>query len=143
MVELSPEQAVQRARLEESQLNALQQQANQITNMIAELRATKAVLDNMPDGANNTLIPLGSGVFIEGSVTSTKTLIDVGLGNILEKNPADIIKSLEEREKALEEALKRIADDAQALGQDLGTLRSKLSDFARKQQAGPDVPVIG
>ncbi len=143
MVELSPEQAVQRAQLEEAQLKSLQQQATQISNMIAELRATKVVLSNMPDGANNTLIPLGSGVFIEGSVTSTKTLMDVGAGNILEKDPKDIIKSLEGREKELEEALKSIGTNAQALGQDLGALRSKLNAFARKQQAGPDVPVIG
>lgn len=142
MVELTPEQAVQRAKFEEAQLQSLQQQANSIYQMLAEIKVTKQLIQNLPE-QGNTMFPAGSGVFVEGQVSGTKTLMDIGAGNVVEKSPKEIIKALEEREKELEEALKKVSGDAQAIGGDLEVLRTKISDYVRKQQSEPSVPVIG
>ena len=143
MVELTPEQAVQRAKMEEQQLQALQQQGTQILQLIQEARATKQMLEDLKGFESTSMFPIGSGVFVEGKLSGGKFMMDVGAGNIIEASIEDITKVLEKREKDLNNTLKKIGVDAQEVGEDLEALRMKINDYVRKKQSENDIPVIG
>jgi prefoldin alpha subunit len=142
MVELTPQQAVERARAEELQLQSMQQQANSILQMVAENKMTRNLLKSLSKGEDNVLIPVGSGVFIEGKATGSRTLMEVGMGNVAERNPEEIIKTLEEREKEMESALKQLSGEAQSIDHDLGLLRGKITDFISRQQKAASKPGV-
>lgn len=112
----------------QSGVHALQEREEMVLRDIEELKRTKSAIDEL-DGIKtaNAYIPLGSGNFVEGTVSSVKNiLIGVGSGVAVKKSKEDALKHLDERIKESEKAIIEIGERGEMLLRQLSKLQAEL-----------------
>ncbi|MFH1200438.1 MAG: prefoldin subunit alpha [Candidatus Micrarchaeota archaeon] len=116
------------ARVYQSQLAQMRQQAGSAQNAIFELDSAVAGINALADAKKDTLMGIGAGVFARATVTGTeKVLVEVGAGVFVEKPAAAAAELLESRKKNLESALKKLAESADAVNRRLSLVEEKAS----------------
>ena len=94
----------------QQQLEELRNQATLLQGRMAELESTRIALEdlgNVKDGTE-TFVPLGSGLFANGTVTKGDLLVDIGAGVMG-------IRTLKEANEVLEKHRKEVDDFAEKL----------------------------
>jgi len=95
-------------------LEELREQAVVIEKRFIEIEATGQVLDDIKKlkEANDILIPLGSGCYGHGKITDVNnTLIDVGAGVFMNKNPEEAKIFLEKKKAEIDKIAKNIQNE--------------------------------
>ncbi len=136
MVELTERQAIARLQQNEARLGQLQAQLDSIARAIDELRLTRATLKNMPEGEASGLLPLG-GVMIPVKTLPDKVKVNVGAKVVIEQTRGEAIKTLEKREAALTEALRKTREAGGEIAAESLQIQKKLEERRR-----PSVPVV-
>ena len=98
------QESVMKMRYIEQQVTSLQQQAQDSQRAMIEFATSINALKEIKKitGDNESLVPLGAGVFIDASVKKQDSvLMDIGSGAIVEKTVDEAMKTLEKREEAM------------------------------------------
>jgi prefoldin alpha subunit len=98
-------------QLLQSQLEQLKQQMVILENRLLEIEsARQAIHDLKPSSTDkDTIIPLGSGFYVQGKIEGGKILSDIGAGILSEKNNTAAVGLLEEKKDELE----KLKDDTE------------------------------
>ncbi len=113
----------------EKQMESMRQQGTMIEQRLMEIETSKAALreiDNLKPG-NETLIPLGSGLYTRATITDKQVMTEVGAGIMKEKSSKQAIAFLEERKGDVEKVGKQ-------LGGEMERIADKLQDMAPELQ---------
>lgn len=98
---ISNELQVQQAKGE-----AIRQQIQAMQGSILEVSAASEALKNLQKAKGDTLVPLGAGVFMScPKPNPDKVVVSIGAGVMVQKNPDDTVKMLEERQNRMSEAI--------------------------------------
>lgn len=101
----------------EASLKTLQERAQFIAQRMEELQRTMLAMEDLSNTKpNNSYIPLGSGIFVQGNIEKTDDLIvNIGAGVVMKKKKEEAKKMLEEKITLYEEDLKKISNNAQTI----------------------------
>jgi len=144
MVELSAGEAIAKIKMDESQLNVLQQQMVELMGLIEETKKALVTLKALPKEETAAGIPIGGGIILPGKLVTEKTVkVNLGAGVIIEKMPEEAISTLEKRVKNLEIEFRKIQESGQVLSNEAVKLKNRLSEYIRKNDAPDNMPVIG
>ena len=104
MTENDVQQKVMLYQLLLAQLEELKKQAESIQARYMELEASRLALEDIKKAkeGSETLIPLGSGIFIDGKIKKGDVLMNVGAGVLARRPIADVSKDLETKKEELE-----------------------------------------
>ena len=99
-------------QLLQNQMEQLKQQLLLLENRMLEIESAKQAIDELkPSGSEkDTIVPLGSGFYIQGKVMGGKILSDIGAGILSERNNREANLLLEERRKEIE----KLREDTEA-----------------------------
>ena len=88
------------------QLEEMRKHATIIQSRFIEIEATRQAVQDLKNVkvGSEALMPLGSGLFMNGAVGKGDFLMDVGAGVMSEKSPAEVLEHLESRKIELEKA---------------------------------------
>ena len=120
------------------QLASIDMQIQYLQAAVADYHKAKITVEqlNKTKGADDILVPVGLGVFINASTKDTsKILVDIGAGIVAEKTVDDAIKKIDGRIEALQENQKKLLSMAQQLqteAADLSNKTQKLVDETRE-----------
>jgi len=113
----------------EQQIGQLQQQAQVLQHQLHELSALKETIGQISQVKENTetLIPLGSGVYVKGEITNTKDLLmNVGANTITEKSAKDSEKIVEEQIAHVQGLLEQLSGDLEQATTTAQKLQSEI-----------------
>lgn len=117
----------------ESNLKMLQERAEMVNQRLDDFQKTKEALEALettkPD---KTLIPLGSGNFVMGSIDNTKDII-VSVGNdiAIKKDRKGALEILSKKMTEAENALNDITKKSQAVLQGLEEIQQELEEMQK------------
>ena len=120
------------------QLASIDMQIQYLQAAVADYHKAKITVEqlNKTKGADDILVPVGLGVFINASTKDTsKVLVDIGAGIVAEKTVDDAIKKIDGRIEALQENQKKLLSMAQQLqteAVELSNKTQKLVDETRE-----------
>jgi len=119
------------------QLEVYREQMVQLEREMAEIESTKQTVGDLKNikKENSVMIPLGSGLFIEGTITKTKNiLMSPGANMMVEKNFESALDGLSEKEKQIEKASRRLQDESGKVAEQLNALTPELEKLVRESQ---------
>ncbi len=117
------------AKYLEQQMTAFQNEINRLRNMANETRRTISALEDLKQfkGKQNSIVPLGAGVFLHSTVDLTKpTLVDMGAGVVVEKEIDEAISILRERLKNIDENVKVLTANLSKMSKQYNSILMKL-----------------
>jgi prefoldin alpha subunit len=97
----------------------LQQQLEMLHHQLGELENVKEGIVGIKDvGSEETLIPLGAGVFVKGTISDNKTLLmNVGAGVVVEKEVGSAQAKVEEQVAELQKIGSQMREEFNQLQQ--------------------------
>ncbi len=116
----------------ESEIKALEEQRLQAETLKSDLTKTGATLRGLkdPDNEQEILIPIGSGVYIQGKITNwQKILVNVGAGTIVPKSLDDAIKLVEEQTTNYQKLIQEISSEIQKKVNEIQAVQAKLQEL--------------
>lgn len=121
----------QHSRTLELYLNEIIGREVTVTKLIEEARLASYALQNIPAGQENeTLMPIGIGVFIKANVHSLDTLlVNVGAGITLEKTRADTLNYIESRMKEFEIAINQLTNQKRQITTQLEQIQIQVNSM--------------
>jgi prefoldin alpha subunit len=117
----------------ESNLKALQEKADEISQRVDELQITRTAIEELKDlKPTNALIPLGSGNFVSGRIENTEeVLVGIGGGIAIKKKREDAITVLDDTLKELEKTLEDIKNQIMDTALKLEKLQEELEKLQK------------
>ena len=121
----------QHSRTLELYLNEIIGREVTVTKLIEEARLASYALENIPTGQDNeTLMPIGIGVFIKANINSPDTLlVNVGAGVTLEKTREDTLNYIESRIKEFEIAANQLINQKKQITSQLEQIQIQLNSM--------------
>ena len=110
------------------QMAYIDMQIQYLQAAVADYHKAKITVEqlNKTKGADDILVPVGLGVFINASTKDTsKVLVDIGAGIVAEKTVDDAIEKIDGRIEALQENQKKLLSMAQQLQTEAAELSNK------------------
>jgi len=123
-------------KLYEAYLNDILARENTITRLREEGRlAIEAIKDISGQEVVQTLMPIGIGVFMQTSASSSnKLLISIGAGVAVEKSKDDAVAYIESRLKEMEVAVRSMMSQKQEIVTRMEQMRAELNAMLQKMQ---------
>lgn len=117
----------------ESNLKALQEKADELSQRIEEAQSTKTAIEELKQiKPSNALIPLGSGNFVSGKIENTEeVLIGIGSGIAIKKKREDAIIVLDNTLKELEKNLDDVRSQIMSIALQLEKLQEELEKLQK------------
>lgn len=112
-----------------SQIEQVQQSVVNLENHLIELKSLELSLKEMKgvEEGKEILIPMGSGIFMQGSLGSSKKIImNVGSGVCVEKNLDDSISVVGDQIKEVENAAVQMIAGLEEMSEKRESLRKEL-----------------
>jgi prefoldin alpha subunit len=121
----------------EKHLETLKQQGTLIETRLVEIETTRAAIDeiNKLKDDNETLVPLGSGLYVKGRIIHKEILTELGASVMLKKSLTEVIDFLDDKRKELEKVAKQIEEQAnEVIGKmnDIGPEIQRMAAQVRK-----------
>jgi len=113
------------------QLDSINMQIQFVQAAISDYLKAKVTVDQLTkiEDGTDILIPISPDIFVNASAKNTsKTLVGVGAGVIIEKTTDEAIKKLDDRIKSLQESQKKLLSMAQQI-------ESEAIELSNKTQA--------
>ena len=117
----------------DTNLKMLQERAEIINQKLEEFYRSKEAMEGLKNTKpNKTLIPLGSGNFIFGSIENCEdVIVEAGGGVAIKKNREDAIKILEGKIKELENSLGEIIKQSSAFVLQIEKVQQEIEDIQK------------
>jgi prefoldin alpha subunit len=119
-----------------NQAEAATQQMEIVVKTLMEMSTTKEALleiAKLPEGTE-TLVPLGSGVYVQARVTNTRrAFMGLGAETVVEKDFSDCVKILEEQILKVEEAHGKLSETVGEINETLKVLVPELESAFSKE----------
>ena len=133
-VSMSEEQAQQflyQMQMLESFAASLEQKQEAIVAYLREAMASIDSIKNISQGQQiESLVPMGLGTFVKANISGTsKVLIDIGAGIVVEKDHTSAINHLESRIKELQVALNETATQKHETMMRLEHLKEEMNNM--------------
>ncbi|HDN17649.1 prefoldin subunit alpha [Candidatus Bathyarchaeota archaeon ex4484_205] len=131
------QQAYVELRLLENLAEDYKTRVQLVNSTLNELQTTKSALTNLSQSEEETpiLVNLGGGVYASAKLSnSSKILVDVGTGVIVEKDYESVIQLLDKRIKELEDARETLQNQLETILAKISESRVKLSQMAAKER---------
>jgi len=112
------------------QLEALDMQMQMLQSALAEHQSAHLTVDQLQtnQGKTDILIPTGGGVYINGTLGTTSTmLVNIGSCYLMEKTPTEALAKIDEH-------IKRIQDNQERLYQLATRLQNEAEELSQKTQ---------
>lgn len=119
------------------QLSSLEDQFNILQNAIMEQTKAKTTIDNLSKLKNDmdVIMPIGGGAFINATAKKTsKVLLEVGDGIIIEKEAKEAIEKINNRIEELQKTEERISSIVQQLQTEAENATIKAQELIGKQK---------
>ena len=112
----------------EANLKILQDRTEKLNEKMEEFQSTRMAIEELKETKpNEALIPLGSGIFIEGSVEKSENLIvDIGSGVVLKKSREETTEIIENKIKELEKDIKNVTEQSMSIILRLEKIREEV-----------------
>ena len=120
------------------QLESLDVQLQMLQSALAEYQRARLTVDQLQTNTGKTdiLIPAGGGMFLNGSLAATSTmLVSIGAGYVMEKAPQDAIAKIDDHMKRIQENQERLyqlATRLQSEAEELSQKTQQMMDAAQK-----------
>ena len=117
-------------QLLENQLQQITQQLGIIEQHINELMMVEEGLDNLKDvkNGNELLIPLGSGIFINGNIeSSNEILLNVGAGVVVKKSREEVKSIVTKQLESTKEVFVNLENEASNILERQAILKEELN----------------
>ncbi|MBA3749914.1 MAG: prefoldin subunit alpha, partial [Nitrosopumilus sp.] len=117
MTEHSVNEMIQESKLLESYYNDIVSKESMLHRLLEESHNSFEAIKNLSEDSDTlSLIPLGIGVFVKGSISPiNKVLVNVGGGVVIEKKKADAFNFIEQRIKEFETAAQQLYSQKQQI----------------------------
>ncbi len=121
-------------QLMEKQLETLGQHSAMVESRMAEIDTTISAVSEIKGLGkdNETLVPLGSGLYIKARVMGDSVLAELGAGVMKEKDFSDSVSFLMERKTELEKVSKQISEQITDITKGLNELGPELQSMASR-----------
>lgn len=125
---------VQHSRTLELYLNEVLERETTVTKLIEEARLASYALQNISmDKENETLMPIGVGVYLKTNIPSIdKLLVNVGAGVTIEKTREDTLHYIESRIKEFEIGLNQLRDQKNQITSQLEQIQQQVNSMLRQ-----------
>lgn len=122
---------VQHSRTLELYLNEVLEREATVTKLIEEARLASYALQNISmDKENETLMPIGVGVYLKTNIPSIdKLLVNVGAGVAIEKTREDTLNYIESRIKEFEIGLNQLRDQKKQITSQLEQIQQQVNSM--------------
>jgi len=112
----------------ENGLHALREKEGELVRVIEDLNRTKEAIEALENyNGDGTLIPLGSGNFVQGKIEDANNiLVGVGAGVAVKKSRSEAIEHVQVRINEIESSLKAIAKQNEEMVNKMISLREEL-----------------
>ncbi|MBL7051643.1 MAG: prefoldin subunit alpha [Nanoarchaeota archaeon] len=104
----------------------LEQQMMQLDQQLQELTSVRDSIEEISQGAEGQemLIPLGAGVFVQGTLKDCKTVkMNVGAGAVVEKSFLDAKRLVEEQIESLENIREQMTKEGSNISQNMEVMQ--------------------
>lgn len=142
MVELTPEEAIALLRTDEEKMRALEGQIQQLMVALNEIKLSKASLELIPKDPENSLVPIGAGVFLPVKAGTETVNVEVGAGVVLEETIEEAQALLDKREEDVNKNITEVNNELEKTVNRAQKLSDKIRQHMQRRPQG-DVPVIG
>lgn len=125
-------QMQQYAQQLESEIKVLEEQRIQAETLKNDLTKTGATLRGLkdPDNDQEAMIPIGSGVYIQGKITNwQKILVNVGAGTIVPKSLDEAIKLVDEQVTNYQKLVQEITTEIQRKVNEIQAIQARLQEL--------------
>lgn len=123
-------------QLMEKQLETLAQHQSMIDMRLTEAETTRSAIDELEKvgSGNETLVPIGTGLYAKASVTGKTLLAELG-ANVMKANSFHEARGfLDRRKKELDKAGKQIEEQVKDITEKLNELGPELQKMASQAQ---------
>ena len=123
-------------QLMEKQLETLNQHKSMVEARLVEIDTTASAIDEIKslDKDNETLVPLGSGLYIKAKLMGDTVLTELGASVMKEKGFPSASAFLKSRRGELEKASKQIDDQISEISKSLNELGPELQRMSAQIQ---------
>ncbi len=124
-------------QLLQQHLETLKQQAVLLQNRFMELEVTKQAVDDIKKikQVNDTLIPLGSGVYVHGKINDIKkVLVDVGAGVMMNKDIDASLAVIEDKRAEVEKLLESLQGEVNEVVQKINQIGAQLQAMMQQEK---------
>jgi prefoldin alpha subunit len=135
-VEQSINVMVQQSRMFEAYMNDVMTRQVTVTRLMGEARLASTTIQNITSESEvESLMPLGSGVYVKTMVPPIKKLmVNLGAGVAVEKSREDALNYVESRIKEYEVAARQLEAQRQELAMRMDQLQSQINQMIRAAQ---------
>ena len=119
------------------QVNQMQQQLQALDNQLSMLEKTRENIAGIKEISQNSkaFIPLGQGVFVEGSVSDNENLlVNVGADTIVKKSTAESKEIVEKQIAEVNSMIRQMEDYLQKASFQAQLLEGELQELASKEK---------
>jgi prefoldin alpha subunit len=119
------------------QLNQLDIQSQYLQSAMLDYSKAKITLEKLDklDKEVDMLVPIGGGTFLDSKVNnSSKVLIDIGMGYVIEKINQDAIKKIDKRIKELEKTQDRLNEIIEQVQNEVATVSAKAQELVGEEK---------
>ena len=134
MMEQRINEMAQQSRNLELYLNEIAGREATVARLLEEARLASNALQNInSNNETESLMPIGTGVFIKANIPQiTKLLVNVGAGITLEKNKEDTLNYIESRIKEFELALTQLTQQKQQITNQLEQIQHQINSMLQQ-----------
>jgi len=126
-------QLIYEAGVYKQQLDLIQSELAKATKTLVEISGAKETLKATKDieNAKDVIIPIGGGVFMDGTMEMKKILLRVGGGYSVVVDRGVAISELEKRESAIKTLIDKFNKEAMKLSEQMDRVNLELSKYQR------------
>lgn len=114
-------------RLYKNQLALLQKEIEKLTLTALDASNASHTVESIEHG--DVLVPIGSGSFVKGIVTSQNILLGIGAGYVIEVDKETAVGRIRKREAAARDAINRLSQEYSAIAAKLEGAKRQLQEI--------------
>lgn len=114
-------------RLYKNQLALLQKEIEKLTLTSLDASNASHTVESIEHG--DVLVPIGSGSFVKGIITSKNVLLGIGAGYVIEVDNETAAGTIRKREAAARDAINKLSQEYSAIAAKLEGARRQLQEI--------------
>ncbi len=124
----------------QAELEQLNKQGVMINNRLIDLETTDHALNEMVKFSKDkdSMVPIGSGCYAQGSVSGSGVLLDIGGGVMVKREIKTAKTFIEERKDEIEDAAKKLQLQMNDVVKNINELMPEIQKIVKEQQGQHD-----
>ncbi|VVB99829.1 Prefoldin subunit alpha [uncultured archaeon] len=121
-------------QVQQSNGEAIRQQIQAMQSSLLEIGAAMNAVQNLKKVKGDTLVPLGAGVFLScPKPDPERVVINIGANVMVQKKPEEAVKLLEERQKAIRDAISSAQQDLEQAVSAIDEIKKRANSIAAEE----------